>query len=293
VLVLRESKSPGWLEILPPPGSFSWINAKYMQQPDPKQNLAYVNCDPSQTVPILPGSREVDQPPISESVKLTRGTQVVILGVARKVGTESLVPILPHSNEVRYLSAQAVRPATVVSTNNTPTNWTLNQGTTTTPGGFMANSVLADAEKARQSGDTATAQRLYTQVVQTTTDANQKQYAQNMLANLQSPYTPASRTVMSPANATPTQAGANLIMQSPPAWSVYGRLHDVKIAADNGQPLYALQDAQGKTIVYVTTQAGKSLTDYNGRTVSVYGATMYRSDTVRMQYIVATHVAVP
>lgn len=59
------------------------------------------------------------------------------------------------------------------------------------------------------------------------------------------------------------------------------------------QPLYVLEDNQGKTIVYVTTNSGKSLADYNGRTVSVFGPTMYRSDAVRMQYVVATYVAVP
>jgi hypothetical protein len=82
-------------------------------------------------------------------------------------------------------------------------------------------------------------------------------------------------------------------MQSPAAWSAYGRLRDVKLQADNGQPLYALEDAQGKTLTYVTTNPGKSLADYNGRTVSVFGPLMYRSDAVRMQYVVASHVAVP
>jgi len=70
-------------------------------------------------------------------------------------------------------------------------------------------------------------------------------------------------------------------------------LRDVKTLADNGQPLYALEDNQGKVLTYVTTSLGKSLVDYNGRTVSVYGPTMYRSDAVRLQYVVATHVALP
>ena len=34
-------------------------------------------------------------------------------------------------------------------------------------------------------------------------------------------------------------------------------------------------------MVYVTTNPGKSLSDYNGRTVAVYGPTMYREDAVR------------
>src|SRR5262249_42072611 len=120
----------------------------------------------------------------------------------------------------------------------------------------------------------------------------------NILRTLpQSPYQPASRTVVSssttpqPPTATPTST--NLVMQSPAAWTKYGRLRDVKLNADNGQPLYALEDDTGRTMTYVTTNPSKILVEFNGRMVAVYGPTMYRSDAVRMQYIVASHVAVP
>ena len=56
--------------------------------------------------------------------------------------------------------------------------------------------------------------------------------------------------------------------------------------------IYGLEDAQGKILTYITTNPGKSLQAYIGRTISVYGPTMYRPD-VRMQYVVASHVAVP
>jgi hypothetical protein len=285
VLVLRVStEQPGWLEIMPPPGSFSWVNAKDVQQVG---GQAFVNGDPSRPVSILPGSRLVDKAPDRESLKLTRGTLVVMVNQPLKIGTDTWLPIQPHANEVRYVPAEAVKATTVVSTTNAPANWTL------TPGMYTTNTLLADAEKARMTGDIATAQRLYTQVAQTTPDPSQKQYALNVLASMpQGVYTPASRTVLSPGNpAAPTSS--NLLMQSPAAWSTYGRLRDVKLNADNGQPLYALEDAQGKTLTYVTTIPGKSLVDYNGRTVSVFGPTMYRSDAVRMQYIIASHVAVP
>jgi hypothetical protein len=289
VLVLRESKeAPGWLEIMPPPGSFSWVNAKDVKQVDASQ--AFVNGDPSRPVSILPGSRLENKPPDRESIKVTQGTLVVIVNRPNKIGSDTWLPIQPHPNEVRYVPAEAVKATTVVATNNAPINWTL------TPSGYTTNSLLAEAEKARMAGDIATAQRLYTQVAQTTADPNQKQLALNVLANMpQGAYTPAqpaSRTVLSPGSPAPP-ASSNLVMQSPAAWSPYGRLQDTKLKADNGQALYALEDAQRKTIIYVTTNPGKSLADYNGRMVSVLGPTMYRSDAVRMQYVVATHVAVP
>ena len=46
--------------------------------------------------------------------------------------------------------------------------------------------------------------------------------------------------------------------------------------------------------VYVSTIPGKSLQSYVGRTVSVYGPTMYRPDAaVRLPFLVVSHVAVP
>src|SRR6266852_4056978 len=50
VTVLRECKDqPGWYEIEPPKGSFSWINGKHVKQVDVRH--AYVDCDPSQPAP--------------------------------------------------------------------------------------------------------------------------------------------------------------------------------------------------------------------------------------------------
>jgi uncharacterized protein YgiM (DUF1202 family) len=292
VLVLRESKeAPGWLEIMPPQGSFSWVNAKSVRQIDASQG--FVDCDPARPVAILPGSRIEDKPPNRESIKLTQGQIVVIINRPLKAGDDTWLPILPHANEVRYLPADAVKATTVVSTNNAPPSWTMTPGAGATPGGYVANPLLAEAEKARQAGDIAGATKLYQQIAQTTADPSQKQYALNMVASLQqNPYIPASRTVMSPG-ATPTPSTPNLIMQSPPAWSTFGRLRDVKIKADNGEALYALEDAQGRTITYVTTTPGKSLAEFNGRMIAVYGATMYRTEAGRMQYVVATHVSVP
>ncbi len=44
VLVLRESKeAPGWLEIVPPTGAFSWGNAKNVKKGQEAQDC--VNCD--------------------------------------------------------------------------------------------------------------------------------------------------------------------------------------------------------------------------------------------------------
>jgi hypothetical protein len=292
VLVLRESKeSQGWLEIKPPPQSFSWINAKYLKQLD-ALHAAVVGDASQQPAPILPGSRVVDQPPNRESMKLTAGTVVIIVDRPLTVGTETWVPIQPHQNEVRYLPADAVRPATVIAAQqNGPANWTL------TPQGYVTNPALGEAQKAEASGDYNRARQLYQQIYNdSAADTNQRIYAANRLNSM-----PASnfvttsnvkpnetRTAMSPSN-----VATNLIKTKEAAWSQYGRLYETKVLSDSGQPLYTLDMGQGQTI-YVSTNAGKSLQSYVGRTICVYGPTMYRPDSAaKLPYVVATHVAVP
>jgi uncharacterized protein YgiM (DUF1202 family) len=292
VEVMRESKeAPGWLEIRPPAQSFSWINSKNVKVIDTTRG--YVDCDPTRPAPILPGSRIVDQPPNRESMKLTPGTAIVIVDRPLTVQGETWLPILPHPNEVRYIPSESVNAATVVAAQTGPANWTL------TPQGYTTNNVLADAEKARARGDIATARQLYQQVANNAADQNQKVYAMNMLENLpktnQTPGIPTSnskpdetRTAFSPNN-----PNVNLMKLKDAAWSKYGRLYETKLTGENGQPLYQLDAGQGE-LIYVSTSPGKSLTSYVGRTVSVYGPTMYRGDSaVRLPFVVASHVAVP
>ena len=293
VMVLRESKeAPGWLEITPPQKSFSWINAKHIKQIDATR--AFVDCDPARPAPILPGSRIVDQPPNRESMKLTAGTVVVIVDRPMTVQGETWVPILPHQNEVRYIPAESVQAAKVVAaTQNSAASWTLN------PQGYTTNSVLADAEKARELGDITRARQLYQHVANTATDTNQKVYAMNMLHKLPATnYTPAQTTSNTKPDETrtafsPSNPPSNLQKLKDANWSAYGRLFETKLAGEAGQPLYALEIGQGQTI-YVSTIPGKSLQGYVGRTISVFGATMYRHDSaVRFPFVMATHVAVP
>ena len=285
VFVLRESKeAPGWLEIKPPIGSFSWVNAKNVKQVDTRHG--FVECDPTRPVPILPGSTLINLEPNRESMKLTAGTVVVIVDRPLTVKEETWLPIQPHPSEVRYIPSESVKPATVVaSTPNGPPNWTL------TPNGYAGNSLLAEADQALKANDINRARQLYQQVANTATDQNQKVLALNRLASL--PQTPVQgkTTSLSPTNPAPP-ATANAMTLQGPAWSAYGRLRDTTLKSETGQPIYGLEDGQGKTLTYVTTNPGKSLQAYIGRTISAYGPTVYRPD-VRMQYVVASHVAVP
>ena len=120
-----------------------------------------------------------------------------------------------------------------------------------------------------------------------------------MLAYLpQSGYAPGQTTSNQKPGQTTTAFSAGtapgLMQLQAPAWSTYGRLFDTKMQREDGQPIYALQDGQGRTLSYVTTNPDKSLVSYLGRIVSVYGPKMYRPESAtKIEYIVASHVAVP
>lgn len=286
VLVLREVKDqPGWLEIKPPDRSFSWINGKSIKQVDARHAL--VDCDPTRPVSTYAGSQVVNVQPTRESMKLTGGTVLIIVDPPLSVNGETWFPVLPHPSEVRYIPVEAVKPTTtIVAQNVTTPSW--NRG----PNGYSASKDLADAETALSGNDVNRARQLFQQVASTTQDANQKLYALNRLASLSgNPQVPATTTSLSPTNST---TPINLQTLKPAEWSTYGRLRDTKVLGDNGQPLYALEDGTGKTPIYISTIPGKSLQMYIGRTIAVFGPTMYRADAaVRMQYVVASHVAVP
>jgi len=289
VVVLRESKeAPGWLEIRPPAGSFSWVNAKHVKQVD---RTSFVDCDPARPVSILPGSTLVNQEPNRESMKLTAGTIVVTVDRAMTVGGETWLPIQPHPSEVRFIPAEAVKTTPVIAANNSPPKWDR------TPEGFTTNGVLAEAQQAEKANDINRARFLYQQVANNSTDMNQKQFAVNRLASLPQGPVPAQATSnsgYSPTNPPPGPAMTGLQQLKAPEWSTYGRLKDTKMTREDGQPIYSLEDAQGRTISYVTTNPGKSLEKYLGRMVAVYGPRMWRPDSaVRLEYIVASHMAVP
>src|SRR5262245_41577181 len=87
----NESKEqPGWVAIKPPPGSFSWINARFVQQ-RPDGRIAIVMSDVP--VPVMPGSSLTNQPPNVEQIKVERGTQVTILDQPMHSSTGIWLPI--------------------------------------------------------------------------------------------------------------------------------------------------------------------------------------------------------
>ena len=257
VIVKRESKEAGWYEILPPANSFSWIDGRYVMQVDKYTGI--VDVEGNGQAPILPGSTLINKEPDVESSRIASGFQVLILENPMEVNGRKWYRIAPPGNDVRFIPKEAVQPAQSASV--APPKWTGPNagGTTNSPG-----------------------------------NAQQPQWtAPGQLVN-----NPNNSTVGTPASFSqpaPQWAQYNGVTTQPPQWSQWGKLRGTAIPSEkDGQPMYVLEDRQGRAILYVTSTSGTSLRGYVNQTVCLYGAISYRSDGYqRTNYMVASHVATP
>src|SRR5262245_53130587 len=110
VLVIGESQTaPGWLVIVPPPGSFSWIEARFVKPVVGYELIGIVDTgDPKTLAPIMPGS--LNKEPSGVITRVATGTQLLLLDrPTSSSGGASWYPIVPVANEVRFVPSDAVR----------------------------------------------------------------------------------------------------------------------------------------------------------------------------------------
>jgi uncharacterized protein YgiM (DUF1202 family) len=289
-----EQKFPGWLSIKPPPLSFSWISAQYVQRDAANKNIGIVKGGDSNDpiAPVLAGSSLTNQKPSVEVAKLKRGTALVILGEPLNADGGSWFPIQPTEQEVRYLPASAVQgsPSTPVAGRPAPA-----------VGGQTA---IAMAEKAYTDRDWQRARQLYEEAANQTTDYQTKSYCYSRLAQIENNLrsvaaaSPAARPQTgqltgnttslyntAPA-ATPTPSGG-------PQWSSWGKLRRTTFKVD-GRPVFVLESAQGQPLLYAGTFANFTLDPYVGQLVCLWGQIGYRSEeSFRNNLMTVSQVAVP
>lgn len=304
VLVLRPSTNPGWLEIKPPPGSFSWIRARFVQRKE--KNIGIVVCDEETPEPIRTGSALTDKKPDVERWKLKRGTFVLILDEPFQSDGESWYPIAPTPEEVRYIPAEAVKGSTKESMpENSPAT---------------AATLIAQANAALQGQSLATAKQLYHQAAAQTQNYHEQIYCQQKInqiddlnksgSSLLQPGHPqylASKNNVAPVQfATQTKTyyptppatlapGAipNSLVTGKTEWSSWGKLRRTNFFY-NGQRMYSLVDSKDRTLIYAVTTPNLTLENYVGRIMCLYGTYGYRSDAyLRAHYMNVAYVAFP
>jgi SH3-like domain-containing protein len=304
-VVGKSDKNPGWLAIKPPSGSSSWINSRFVQINSKTQGV--VICAEGTEVPVKPASSVTKQEPNVEIVKVSRGTQLTILGDPVYNGPNGAwLPIAPTATEVRYIPESAVSKNVIQQVGASSTG----NGFVVPPGGDQSLIARADAlllecrqtlEKAAQSSDPA-----------------QQAQARSRLASLPqfgtggvaippaSPYSTAAQGGAPPkvvlgstvSGQGTTTAAYSLSSQQGPVgaakWSIWGTLRPTAYKQPDGQPLYKIVDERGTPKEYAVAAAGLTLEPYVGQTVCVYGAPTYRSDDyLRVNYTIVSHVALP
>ncbi len=127
VVVLRECKEqPGWVEIKPPPGSFTWVNARDVQQHGP---WAVVERD---TAGLIGSAVVKARPTVERKSGFLAGSVLMVVAQPLQIDGEKWLPVQPDTREVRYLPADAIRPAVAV-TPTTPATWAINTKTSLPP----------------------------------------------------------------------------------------------------------------------------------------------------------------
>jgi hypothetical protein len=330
VTILAESRQPGWLVIAPPPGSFSWIEAKYVKTVAGMDRFGIVETgDPKVKAPVMPGSSVVNREPNVEACQVENGTLLVVLDRPTSAGAVSFYPIMPVGKDYRYLRADAIRNAGAYTSNNAgygnsygnpygnatvPTNWQ----TTAPATPYYVLGQQADQQLA--AGNYDRARLLYIEALAAGPDERWRPYLTSQLAKIPSSGSPqgsplsggayqggAFQTGSSPANArpipnwnttaTPPVGGVSAPPAAPPAnmaWSPWGILRGTGITTREGQPLYVIESQNGAVLKYVTTQPTFSLNAYLGQMIAVFGTLVNRSDlNINGDVLVAERIATP
>jgi hypothetical protein len=316
--VTVESDANGWLAIVPPPGSKSYINDRFLQFPVLPPGAPPIAIVLGDQVPVRPADDKGMTPLPVERVRLPRGTQVLLSGSKVSSDGSTWWPIQPTARDVRYIPNSAIVPPAVASAGMPGT-------ASFSPAGEPA--LWRQAIEAERAGNFGTARDLYARMaddargvggdrdlaarcydrIQLIEDRMRVASAP-MSATAVSASRPADAVVTSSPNrllppaVTPSAPPAPLTPPSsmPPVLSIQtapqaqtgtiaGWLRRTGFRID-GRPTYALENSQGAFLRwYVTPQPNVNLEPFVNRAVELSGPLIYRGD-IRSNYMVVNQV---
>ena len=195
----------GWLAIKAPQGSFSYINTRFVHQPDPASALRVLNLE-GVKVPVFIGSEVLTSRPTVEGCTLERGAQLYSMGRPVSDPDGTWLQIRPPDRERRYIRAAfvaKVAPDGFAHSTFSPTGGKLVASTAPSANpGSSPGDLVRRAREAELAGQTAEAIRLYTQAATDTAtthpafSAQSLRYAQWLQEELRrkTPVVPVART---------------------------------------------------------------------------------------------------
>jgi hypothetical protein len=307
VEVVRQEPN-GWIAIKPPPGSFSWVNKRFLREY--AKNTWTVESEAE--VEVLYGSSLRAEKPSVRSAYLKRGAIVRSVGEVYVPPDGGMwLPVEPPPGEVRYVRAAALASETLTAQNSPPPfadrqsagagtqRWNDPAVPLVPPPAApppTANPRWAEAERAEKAGRIREAIDLYNQlgrdVANTDHELSMRCYNQTFALQRGQGYAVETRL-------RPVAAGT-----APPGVAVYapqaccvpcgqgeyvfrGVLREAHQSLDYKRA-FVLIDSQGRLVAYATP-AGADLEKQLNRVVEVSGAACYRGD-VRANYVRASRV---
>jgi hypothetical protein len=289
--------SPGWLEIVPPPGSISWIADKAVELSTPaldgKRTFKVKNAD----TPVRPGT-VLGQPPLDiERCKVAAGTLVTALGEKVSSHNEDFWPIEPVATESRYIPRTAIQPPPAATVNAVPAVITKS----TPPGNPNDPLLWTQADQALKEGRLDDATRLLQDLCRQARIQNDELLADRCRTRLyeiqqqrrrpgtltsrsgSTGFTPPDVNPPPPPLVKPASMSRNATAKTPVAKkdneeSAAGYLRRCGLEIEKGKPTYALENKDGSLRLYVTTEAGLDLEPYVNRIIELQGVIKSRSD---------------
>ncbi len=303
VIVIREEET-GFLAILPPPGSVSWIKEIHLGKVAPgeggKANVT-VAVDGAE---VLAGSDKDNKPTNRVTIRLPKGTIVETTGPAVRIDNASWFPISPPEGDLRWIPKTALRAASLTALAPPPPYERPEKSPFTVAGGGGSNvgakpsrpalpkeltdhRLWAQASQAEKSGDYSTARSLYARIYQDLWDHHAERDAIVICYNRYSrcdQKVKKGETVSRPgtrseSRSTDSDAGAN-------QWSGPGYLQELQKVFVDGRPVFAFQDDRQSVIYYVTGVSGINLRTYNSKRVRLYGSVSHRAELYRPHMLV-------
>ena len=302
----------GWLEIVPPAGSLSWINAESVDLLAGTRTLV-VKADPAAQVRV--GNAESPVPVLADArVVLEKGSQVfAVTDQTVKAEKGEWWPIRPVAGEARYIPASAIAAPQVAAKPSS------GNGAPTRTGGDPR---LAQAEQAEQEGRYDEAERMYSDLCRRHMQAGGDfQFAQMCAGRIEElrrfrrtpgafasrPSGPVAGTTTSmsksgngpdagggpPAPPLPSAGNSNRVSTTPHATgeraSGPGVLRRSAVRID-GVQAYALETPRGQLLYYVTPTPGLDLEPFVGQRVELMGTVRTRGDVRGADHLTASRV---
>lgn len=328
-VVVVGSEEGGWLKIVPPLGSFSYIRAVMVKQ-IASEMKHYVVTAKDTTVPVFVGSEVHNGVPTAIGSRLVAGTQVIALPEAMMKDADGLdlMRIEPPAKEVRYIRAADVAPGdnylpgTLPSMPKEIVNERAIKASRAVPArpvssaapvaaGASPLEIHRQAEAAFKTGRYDEAIELYGQLARATatSDTYVSSQSTKMVAYLQAQLAARRDVAAGPmppaAKPTMTAVGTGSTVPTESAYGTRGQGNQARAAVSQFRQakgvlrksfrapipeLYMLVDPRYETpLCYVQGSAAAPLDRHVGRTVTVHG-NMFYSGELRSNYLTATQV---